>query len=125
MSNLKDMAVDHPYYCSESNYYSNEASQKYETMTEYLDDWEECDIDMNLIFRWDIKLRGEGEEAAKAGRYYAEVFYILQRKGIFKPIYIAHVNEVEVDRFKILANKHWAAMQELWAPIAPLTDGDE
>ena len=40
MSNqtLEKLAVDHPYYCSDSNFYSNEPNQRYETATEFLDD---------------------------------------------------------------------------------------
>ena len=58
MSNeMMGMAVEHPYYCSESNYYSNKPSMTWETMTEFLDEFEGTDIDMNLVFRWDIKPR--------------------------------------------------------------------
>jgi hypothetical protein len=117
MKTLKEMAVDHSYYCSDSNWYSNEPNMTYETMTEFLDDFEDSDIDMNLMFRWDIKNRSEDEEGKEAGRYYAEVFQIMQRKGIFKPIYIAHVNEAEIERFQKYALAHWAVLKSIWEPI--------
>jgi len=116
MSILQKLAVEHPYYCSDSNYYSNEASQRFETMTEFLDEWEGADLDMNLIFRWDIKPRGD--TGAETGRYCAKVFIMLQRKGIFMPVYIAHINEAEAERFETLAQQHWTTIQALWNPIS-------
>jgi len=110
------VSCEHPYYCSDSNYFSNEANERYETMTEFLDDFEDADIDMNLVFRWDISPRGES--GADADRYSAEVFMMLQRKGIFKPIYIAHVNEKEAERFERYALKHYEVLQKLWAPLS-------
>ena len=105
----------HPYYCSGSNYYSNEASQRYETATEFLDDWEEADVDMNLVFRWDIMPRGEN--GADSGRYCAEIFIMMQRKGIFKPIGIAHINEAEAVRLEKYLAKHLETIKALWAPF--------
>ena len=45
------VSCEHPYYCSDGNYYSNEPNQRYETMTEFLDDFEDADINMNLVFK--------------------------------------------------------------------------
>lgn len=109
------VSCDHPYYCSESNYYSNEASQRYETATEFLDDFESADVDMNLVFRWDVN--PNGKTGADAGRYCAEIFMMLQRKGIFKPIYIAHINEAEAERLEQYLAKHFETIKALWAPF--------
>lgn len=112
---LEKLHVDHPYYCNMGNYYSNEPYMEFETMSEFLDEFEDADIDMNLIFRWDIKERGEN--AAKHDRYCAEVFIMHQRKGNFRPIDIRHVNESEAVRFNALLEKHWEKIKELWNPI--------
>ena len=121
MDKLQELAVYHPYYCSDSNFYSNKPAQRFETMTEFLDEFESCDIDMNLVFRWDIRPRGESDEAIKAGRYYAEVFLMLQRKGIFMPVYISHVNEAEAERFIEYAKGHWEVIKALWEPISEVS----
>lgn len=113
-SALNALLVDHPYYCSESNYYSNDAGARWETMTEFLDEYEDADIDMNLVFRWDVKPRGEENTA---GRYCAEVFIMNQRKGIFSPHCIAHINEEEAVRFKKYLEKHWATLRAVWEPL--------
>ena len=44
--NLQD--YDHPYYCSGANYFNNEATCHYKTMTEFLDEREDDDVDLNL-----------------------------------------------------------------------------
>jgi len=116
MSVLKKLAVDHDYYCSDNNYYSNDPAMSWETMTEFLDEFEDADEDMNLCFRWDIKPRGEN--GAKYGRYSAEVFLMLQRKGIFMPHMIANVNEAEAERFKKYAERHWNKLKSIWEPIS-------
>lgn len=115
---LEKMAVNHDYYCSESNFYSNEPNQSFETMTEFLDQYEDADVDMNLCFRWDIHNRSEDEDGKKAGRYRAEIFIMMQRKGIFKPCQIEHVNEAEIPRFKKYLEKHWKTMLQIWTPIS-------
>lgn len=111
---LKRLAVDHPYYCSDSNYYSNDAGETWETMTDFLAEFESCDEDMNLCFRWDIKERDE----ENPGRYYAEVFIMHQRKGIFAPHHIKHINEAEAVRFRAYAERHWKVLQAIWMPIS-------
>ena len=113
---LKELSIDHPYYCSDSNYYSNEPSQDFETMTDFLSKYQDADIEMNLIFRWDIKKRDD-ELSEKTGRYYAQVYIIAQRKGIFTPCYIKHINQEEADLFVSLAMKHWDKLEAMWRPI--------
>lgn len=117
---LENLSVEHDYYCSESNYYSNEASQSYATMTEFLEDFEESNVDMNLCFRWDIKSYKDEFEDHSNGRtgYFAEVFIMIQRKGIFKPIMIDSVNEEEAVRFRKYAEKHWETIKQIWSPIS-------
>ncbi len=68
-SALDDLLAEHPYYCSESNYYSNDANAEWETMTDFLAEFDSADVDMNLVFRWDIRQRDKGNP----DRYYAEV----------------------------------------------------
>lgn len=118
MSKLEKLAVDHPYYCSDSNFYSNEPRMRYETLEEFLEEWEDADIDMNLIFRWDVHVRDEdNENFDDYGPYYAEVFIIHQRKGIFRPIWIDSVREEDYEIFTALLSKHYARLKEVWEPL--------
>lgn len=116
METLKELSVEHPYYASDSNYYSNEASSEFETMTDFLAEYKDADVDMNLVYRWDIKPRDE--ENTETGRYYAEVFIIGQRKGLYKPNYIKHVNEEEAKQFLEYLKPHWERLTEMWKPVS-------
>jgi hypothetical protein len=114
MFNLEELKAPHPYYCSDSNYYSNDAGKEWETMTDFLAEFDNADVDMNLVFRFDVQERDEGHP----GRLMANVYMIHQRKGIFSPHRIKHINESEAERFSLYLSKHWIAIQELWTPFA-------
>jgi hypothetical protein len=113
---VKELAIEHPYYASDSNYYSKDAGAIWETMTEFLDEYEGADIDMNQVYRWDISSRSEDKENS-AGRWYASVFIIHQRKGIYAPHYIKHINDVEADRFAKFLKKHLNNLLLMWKPF--------
>ena len=113
---LAELAINHPYYCSDSNYYSTKPGDTFETATDFLDNWENCDIDMNLVFRWDVKPNLDDDENP-LGTYYAEVFIMQQRKGIFYPIYIRSISDDEVDRFVIYLKKHQEVLSAIWKPL--------
>lgn len=108
---LKDLAVKHDYYCSDSNFYSNEAALKYETFSDFYEDFHDADIDMNLIFRWDIREREESK------RHYLEIFMMNQRKGIFRPIYISLFDDKDVDLFIGLLKPHIEKIKSIWKPF--------
>lgn len=113
MTTLKDLAVPHDYYCSPSNYVCKDAHQHYDDMKDFLDEWEEMDIDYNLMFRWDVYEKcDEGEEG-----YYAECFFMLQSKGYFIPCHIENFNEEDVERFVNFARKHKAKIDSIWKPL--------
>jgi len=117
MFTLKQLAeANHPYYCSESNYYSNDASMRFDTATDFLDCFEGYDIDLNLCFRWDV-MENEDSNGVGVGTYYAEMFLMLQRKGIFKPCSISSISEHEVPRFVEYLQKHHETLQRMWNPI--------
>lgn len=117
METLKALAVDHPHYCSDSNYYSNDAALHYTTMTEFLDEFESYDIDLNLCFRWDIKQATDEETEEPIDAYRADVFLMLQRKGLFRPVSISSVTEEEAIRFKAYAQRHLEVLKAMWAPL--------
>ena len=118
MFTLKQLAeVDHPYYCHNNNYYSNEAAMRFETATDFLDCFDDADVDMNLCFRWDVYEK-EDSLGNKTGAYRAEVFIMLQRKGIFKPCSIRSIGEHEVGRFVEYLQKHRETLNSMWNPIA-------
>ena len=108
LKDLIELSKQHPYYCSESNYYSNEPNEEYETMEDFLDEWFDADVDYNHVFRWDVSVDEDD------GNVYAQVFVMLQRKGIFKPIYIENFEPESVDRFVDFIRMHEEVVKKLW-----------
>lgn len=66
--------TNHSYYCSDTNYYSDEASLEFDSVTEFLDGFEDADVDMNLCFRFDIGERNVDSDIEDYGKLYAEFF---------------------------------------------------
>lgn len=108
---LKDLAIDHDYYCSDNNYYSNEAALEYETFADFYEVFHDADVDMNLIFRWDVKERDESK------RHYLELFMMNQRKGIFRPIYVALFDEKDVELLAKYLKPHIEKLKAIWKPF--------
>lgn len=107
----------HPYYCSDSSWYSRDHDESYASMTAFLDQYEDHDPDLFLCFRWDVRLRKEGNPS---GGYRAEVFIIRQRQGLFVPCMVESITEGEAERFMRYARKHWLKLGELWNPVPGL-----
>ncbi len=116
---IEEMADKHPYYASESNFYSNDSNLNFETMVGFLDEFEDADIDMNQVFRWDITEKVDDEEKSFNPKLYsAQVVIILQRKGIYIPCRIASVTQEDLPRFQEYLKKHWENMIKIWMPIS-------
>lgn len=118
---IAELAIKHDYYCSESNYLANpqqDPSPVFDTLADFLDDYESFDIDLNLCFRWDVKPKTDedGVDAPELG-YSAEVFLIQQRKGHFVPIQIKNASDSDVPRFVAYLRKHQAKLLQLWSPL--------
>lgn len=111
---LEELSTKHDYYCSDSNYYSNDPSGRYATWADFYEEFHDSDIDMNLIFRWDIGKRDN------SNRYFCQIFMIHQRKGIFSPIYIDYMDESDVDSFVQLIKQHWDKLTSIWTPISQI-----
>ena len=121
-STVSKLAIEHPYYCSDSNYYSNEPSQRYKTVNDFLEAWnshlkDDSLIDMNLIFRFDVHQNRDDNDDLTDG-YWAEVFIIQQRKGIFVPINIEKYESSDDEKFEDVLKRHWIKLKELWNPIS-------
>ena len=109
---IKDLAVKHDYYASDSNCYSNECSFLYSTWREFYDEMGETDTDMNLVYRWDIH---EDEETKK---YYMEIFIIGQRKGKYLASFIESVTDEDVKSIIKYLNKSWKKLNQIWLPLS-------
>lgn len=104
----------HDYYCNEGNYYSNDCGAEYESWADFLSEEGDSDMDMNLVFRWDWR---EGEDwEIPAGQAQLLLFWIGQRKGIYR------YSRVTVTRDDEPAIRAWleprfAHLKGLWEPL--------
>lgn len=113
IKNFKELiGCNHDYYCHTNNYYSNDPFSEWGTWKEFYDNWIDVDVDMNLIFRWDIRAYEEIET-----KYYMEIFIIQQRKGIFCPQLINNVTPNDFDSIVELLSKHYCKIRNLWNPF--------
>jgi hypothetical protein len=108
---LKDLAIDHDYYCSGSNFYSDEARMEFDTFSDFYEGFCEADIDMNLVFRWDLN------QWEHSQRYWLELFMIHQRKGIFSPIHIKMIDEKDIPLFIKYITPHMEKLKSIWKPF--------
>ncbi len=108
---------EHPYYCSESEYHTdgfgdhNFGRDDFESWADFYAAWGHSDPDMNLVFRWDWKTKEQREhdygydeytEEEKQEEGYEkvdgdllEVFFVLQRRGLFRPCHVKIAREDE------------------------------
>lgn len=74
---IKELAIDHPYYCNLANYFSNDCGQEYRAWGEFILSEGDAEMDYNLVFRWDIK--PHNDDQPELG-HYMEIFFMGQRK---------------------------------------------
>ncbi|MDJ0342188.1 hypothetical protein QMK19_03180 [Streptomyces sp. H10-C2] len=91
MSDQHLWEVDHPYYCTQGNFYVGghrraDVHAEYESWTEFHAEWGDNDPDMNLVFRWDWQRDNaeDLEEGDEPGPDKLLVFWVLQRKAILR-----------------------------------------
>lgn len=123
---LKLEATEHSYYCSDTNYYvgnkygENFGLSEYETWEEFSEAWdsENIDYDYSLLFRYDIKNKyDEKEDEEIEGEYYLELFFILQRKGIFKPVVILDLKEDDLSEVEKMLKDAKQHLFGLWEEV--------
>ena len=118
MLELKETA--HSYYCSESNYYVNGNANfgrcEYSTWHDFKDDWlgEDgfIDDDYNHLFRFDIN---KDEET---GEFNLWLFFILQRKGIFRPVVISLITKDDLEEINAFLHERWEYMKGQWCEFS-------
>lgn len=115
--------VNHPYYCNEGNYFSNDCGDEFKSWDEFLSEYKDADFDMNLVFRWDWR---EGSDWG-AGDFTGDVnyrnghlliFWIGQRKGLYRysKVEVCRNDEPAIIEF---LRPRLAHLLKLWEPLTP------
>lgn len=105
--------IEHPYYMSEGCFYSNGHHHLYESFDDFIEEWGEYDLDMNLVFRWDWRKANPEDE-----REHDEllIFFVMQRKAFTTSCSILVTEEDEPAVLKYLTPRA-RRIAELWEPI--------
>lgn len=112
---LELKATDHHYYCNDSNYYKNGVQCIYSDWQEFKDEWEpeKLDIDYNHIFRFDIK-QAEDDEGNPIDRHELYLYFMLQRKGSFVPVWIKKITQEDMAEIDAFLKMYWEYMKHQW-----------
>lgn len=113
--------VDHPYYMTEGNYFSRDCHSTFKSWQDFLSEWENTDLDMNYVVRWDW-LEGEdwgtgeftGDVNYRNGRLMIQI--VGQRKAAL------HSLEIEICRADEPSVIEWLTprfeyAQIMWEPF--------
>lgn len=115
MTNIQLWDIDHPYYCSEGNYFK---AGQHTTWTSWKDFAEDTgfvtgDRDLNLLFRWDWRKPGhhdwEGPEQLL-------LFFVIQRKG-FNCSHEIAVTEADEPAVRAFLEDCANTLRATWEPI--------
>jgi hypothetical protein len=114
--------VDHPYYCTEGNYYARPADglhTEYASWAEFIADWGNTDPDMNLVFRWDWK-RADPQDYEPYGEEVPadtlQVFWVLQRKAILRSTECT-VTEADEPAVRAWLAERATTIRAIWEPL--------
>lgn len=129
MDRMELHATDHEYYCSDTNYYvgnrngENYGLCEYDSWQEFCENWmpwnksdgtdPEIDWDYNLLFRFDINQK-EDDEGNKLDEYFLNLFFILQRKGIFRPVIVHSIKKEDMPYIEKTLKSAWNYLSDLW-----------
>lgn len=120
--------VEHSYYCNQSNYFDagNHYYAGYESWQEFQETEGNNDLDLNLVFRWDWTKHDEDLEEGETPEQILSIFWVLQRKGIFRctEVRVTAENEPAVKEW---LGKRFQHLMKLWAPMCetPLFNAGE
>ncbi len=122
---LWEKAKEHPYYCSEGNYYSNECHTEYNSLVNFLIEWGDIDLDYNHVWRWDweiLRATSDGElgpdEEAPPGvpvmeQHTLKLYIMGQRKARAASVYV-RVKRDDEPVIRAWLAKHAAIVAKLW-----------
>lgn len=116
---MKLFEADHPYYATEGNYYSagDRDYYTYDSWDAFLSEWDDADLDMNLIYRWDWAVPDPRDyEGEPLPAETLNLYYMGQRKARAWSVHV-EVNrdqEPEIrDWLKVRAQR----IREIWEPL--------
>jgi hypothetical protein len=120
---MKLWEAEHSYYCSETNYFSNDCEEHFMSWSEFAAEYASVVLDWNLLFRWDWEVPSDdiGEPLPmNPDPYYRDctlhLFWIGQRKGLFRSTTVS-VCAADEPAVREWLRKPFEHLKALWAPL--------
>lgn len=115
--------IDHPYYCTESNYFASgldNRESKFDSWADFIAEWGDADMDYNLLFRFDWippKEEDIDEEEDEHEGHTLKIFWMGQRKGLYQwsNVQVTPEDEPAVREF---LTERWQHLKKLWEPLS-------
>lgn len=109
---------DHAYYCDR-----NGEGETYDSLDDFLYEWEDADMDYNMLFRWDWNeydsstYEEDEREEDHSTKDTLLVYWVQQRKG---RLYYCEVkvSKDEEDQVREFLKPRWEYMKAMWEPLA-------
>lgn len=106
--------IKHPYYLSDSNWYSNEARICFQSWDDFIAEWGDADKDYNLLFRWDWTVYDKDDVDPGDNHSVLLLGYMLQRKGKYVPIVIENPDKSREDEIRAFLQERLDYLLTVW-----------
>jgi len=103
---------NHPYCCAEGCYFAPDgrAHTYWGSWAGFIEEFGDCDIDMNLVWRWDWDKPECGEPET------LRLFMMHQRKA-FPVSHEIRIEPEDEPAVRAYLERHWATLCEMWAEV--------
>ena len=109
---------EHPYHCNLDNYFSNDCAAKFDSWADFYAENKDNDDDYNLLFRFDWYPKEHyADDDEPAASDTLELFYVGQRKGLFRSVTVS-VKQSDEDAVRAWLVGRWRHLRALWEPLA-------
>lgn len=105
--------VDHRFYCLDVNRHCPKHHQEFDSWSDFMDEWEDVDMDLNFVFRWDIS-----QPLYEGDLRSLHLFVIQQRIGAFMPVVINNIDDSDEPSIKAWLSDRWNDIREIWEPFS-------
>jgi len=120
----------HPFYAIETNYTNNNASHLFNNVSEFMNEFGNVDIDLNLVYRFDVTEYDEDKfyndfpegtfKPCNDGLHrLIQITFIVQHKAIYMPCIIKSITDKDyIPLYKFLQKAYWR-LTESWKGFKP------
>lgn len=116
--------VDHPYYCADGCYYVGgldwrDVHAEWESWADFIEEWGDADLDMNLLFRWDWEVPDPDdyvleEETMPGERVFLYMYGQRKAKPMSHAVTVTREDEPVIREYLRVRAEH---MRKLWEPL--------